>query len=175
MGGLNIGLSTMIAVNAKAVHYKNDLRRLTATIGAALALFGALIMAIVAYAGISANQAAVQRERQLVENALDQSGSRVLDQQKAIAWWDDAVIHAQMRPVDTEWLETNVGVYFNETYGHDEILTIDNSAANTNANEAAGLEAPVQPFRLEKPRAASDSPSRPLPRSSHPVFSQWRN
>lgn len=59
--------------------------------------------------------------------------------------------------------------------GHAETLTIANSAANTNANEAAGLDAPVQPFRLEKPRAASDSPSRPLPRSSHPVFSQWRN
>ena len=88
----------MMPSSAKTVHYKNDLRRLTAVIGAALALFGAVLLAIVAYAGWSANRTAVVRERQLVENALDQSVSSVLDQQKAIAWWDDAVVNAQRRP-----------------------------------------------------------------------------
>lgn len=140
----------MIAVNAKAVHYKDDLRRLTATIGAALAIFGALIMAIVAYAGFSANQAAVQRERQLVENALDQSVSRVLDQQKAIAWWDDAVIHAQMRPVDTEWLETNVGVYFNETYGHDEVLIVDSQNRPVYANVGGQIANPIATYAARR-------------------------
>jgi diguanylate cyclase (GGDEF)-like protein len=111
--------------SASTVHYKNDLRRLTAMIGAALVLCGAMLVVVVAYAGWSANRTAIVRERQLVENALDQSVSRVLDQQKAIAWWDDAVINAQGRPLDLEWLETNVGVYFYETYGHDELIIVD--------------------------------------------------
>ncbi|MGQ0532360.1 MAG: putative bifunctional diguanylate cyclase/phosphodiesterase [Caulobacteraceae bacterium] len=115
----------MTPSSAKTVHYKNDLRRLTAMIGAALLLFGLLLLAIVAYAGWSANRTAIVRERQLVENALDQSVSQVLDQQKAIAFWDDAVIAAQRRPLDFEWLETNFGVYFHETYGHDEVIIVD--------------------------------------------------
>jgi hypothetical protein len=115
----------MIPSSAKTVHYKNDLRRLTAVIGAALVLFGALLVAIVAYAGWSANRTAVVRERQLVENALDQSVSSVLDQQKAIAWWDDAVANAQRRPLDLDWIDTNIGLYFYETYGHDEVFIID--------------------------------------------------
>ncbi|MBK8543719.1 MAG: EAL domain-containing protein [Caulobacteraceae bacterium] len=117
----------MIPSSAKTVHYKNDLRRLTAVIGAALVVFGAVLVAIVAYAGWSANRTAIVRERQLVENALDQSVSSVLDQQKAIAWWDDAVANAQRRPLDLDWIDTNMGLYFYETYGHDEVFIIDSS------------------------------------------------
>ncbi len=115
----------MLSAGVNTTHYKNDLRRLTALIGGALCVFGALLVVIVAYAGWSANATAVMRERQLVENALDQSVSRVLDQQKAIAWWDDAVIAVQAAAPDIEWLETNFGIYFHETYGHDEIIIID--------------------------------------------------
>jgi diguanylate cyclase (GGDEF)-like protein len=124
----------MTPASAKTVHYRNDLRRLTVMIGAALLVFGALLVVIVAYAGWSANRTAVVRERQLVENALDQSVSRVLDQQKAIAWWDDAVINAQRRPLDIDWLETNVGVYFSETYGHDEVIIVDSDNRPIYAN-----------------------------------------
>lgn len=76
----------MIAAGARNDHYKSDLSRLTAMIGGALLIFGALLLVIVAYAGWSANRTAIVRERQLVENALDRSVSQVLDQQKAIAW-----------------------------------------------------------------------------------------
>ena len=117
----------MTPSSAKTVHYKNDLRRMTAMIGGALVLFGALLVVIVAYAGWSANRTAIVRERQLVENALDQSVSQVLDQQKAIAWWDDAVANAQRRPLDLDWIDTNIGLYFYETYGHDEVFIIDSS------------------------------------------------
>jgi diguanylate cyclase (GGDEF)-like protein len=133
----------MTPSSAKTAHYKSDLRRLTALIGAALVVFGLLLVVIVGYAGWSANRAAVVRERQLVENALDQSVSRVLDQQKAIAWWDDAVVNAQRRPLDIEWLETNVGVYFNETYGHDEVFIVDAHNRPIYANIGGHLSDPA--------------------------------
>ncbi|MEZ6023431.1 MAG: EAL domain-containing protein [Hyphomonadaceae bacterium] len=129
----------MMPTNAKTLLYKNDLRRLTLFVGAALALFSFVLVGIVAYAGWSANRTSIVRERQLVENALDQSVSRVLDQQKAIAWWDDAVINAQARPVNVEWLETNIGVYFYETYGHDEVIIVDGSNRPVYANVAGEL------------------------------------
>ncbi|MCL4715336.1 MAG: EAL domain-containing protein [Hyphomonadaceae bacterium] len=120
--------------------------RLTAMIGGALLIFGALLLVIVAYAGWSANRTAIVRERQLVENALDRSVSQVLDQQKAIAWWDDAVVHAQRRPVDTEWLETNVGIYFFETYGHDEVLIVDGRNRPVYANLGGELTNPIAAY-----------------------------
>ncbi|MEQ1709578.1 MAG: EAL domain-containing protein [Terricaulis sp.] len=129
----------MTPADAKTVHYKNDLRRLTAMVGGALALFGVLLVVIVAYAGWSANRAAVVRERQLVENALDQSVSRVLDQQKAIAWWDDAVIAVTGPRPDLEWIETNFGVFFYETYGHDEVIIIDGQNRPIYANVGGEL------------------------------------
>jgi diguanylate cyclase (GGDEF)-like protein len=123
-----------------SVPYKNNLRRLTLVIGAVLTFFGLLLLAVVAYAGWSANRTAIERERQLVENALDQSVSRVLNEEKAIAWWDDAVINAQSRPLDLEWIETNIGVYFYETYGHDEMYLVDGDNRSIYANIGGELQ-----------------------------------
>jgi len=69
-----------------------DLRRLTTLISMAIAFFGLLLLAIIAYAGWSANETAVDRERTLLDNAFNESILRVLNEQKSIAWWDDPVI-----------------------------------------------------------------------------------
>jgi diguanylate cyclase (GGDEF)-like protein len=136
----------MTPASARTAHYKSDLRRLTAMIGIALVVFGTLLVAIVAYAGWSANRTAVVRERQLVENALDQSVSRVLDQQKAIAWWDDAVMAVNSSRPDIEWLETNFGVYFHETYGHDEVIIVDGQNNPIYANVGGELSDAVAAY-----------------------------
>ena len=115
----------MSSENARTVHYRNDLSRLTALIGGALAFFGVILVAVVAYSGWSANNAATQRERQQIENALDDGVSRVLDEQKSIAWWDDAVLHLMATPLDADWADIEMGAFFNETYGHDEIFILN--------------------------------------------------
>jgi len=138
---------TMPAAVQGAGKYKNDLSRLTLILGAVLTFFGLILLGVVAYSGWSANRDAVARERQLIENALDQAVSRVLNEEKAIAWWDDAVINAQRRPLDLEWIETNIGVYFYETYGHDEMYLVDGSDRPIYANVGGGLQAqPVVAF-----------------------------
>ena len=136
----------MTPASARTAHYKNDLQRLTIFIGVALVLFGALLVGIVAYAGWSANRAAVTRERQLVENALDQSVSHILDEQKAICWWDDAVAQVQRPHLDVSWLETNFGVYFHETYGHDEVIILDSQNRPIYANVAGHLTNPASAY-----------------------------
>lgn len=110
-------------------HHRDDLKRLTAAIAAALTFFGVILLAVVAYAGWSANRAAVQRERTLVENALDQSIIQVLNEQKSIAWWDDAVLNIAGRRLNTEWVDINYGIYLSETYGHNEIYILDDQNA----------------------------------------------
>ena len=48
----------------------------------AIAFFGLVLVAIIAYAGWSANETATETERTLVENALNQSIARALNEQK---------------------------------------------------------------------------------------------
>lgn len=115
----------MTGESHSAAPYRNDLRRLTRAIGLALAGFGAALVIITAYTGWSANRAAVVRERQLVENALDDAVSRVLDEQKSIAWWDDAVLNIAGPRLNQEWADVEMGAFFFETYGHDEVFVLN--------------------------------------------------
>ncbi|MGH9694522.1 MAG: hypothetical protein ACRD5Z_10295, partial [Bryobacteraceae bacterium] len=75
----------------QASHFRGDLRRLTTMIAVAIAFFGVLLLAIIAYAGWKANDTAVERESLLVENALNESIARALNEQKSVAWWDDPI------------------------------------------------------------------------------------
>jgi len=98
-----------------------DLRRLTTLISMAIAFFGLLLLAIIAYAGWSANETAVDRERTLLDNAFNESILRVLNEQKSIAWWDDPVIKITDDAIDLEFTDANFGVFLTETYGQDEV------------------------------------------------------
>jgi hypothetical protein len=57
-------------------------------IGAAIAFFGVGLLAIIAYAGWSANQTATEIERAARERS-QLSIARALNEQKSVAWWDD--------------------------------------------------------------------------------------
>ncbi len=106
-------------------HFSVDLRRLTILIGAAIAFFGVSLLAIIAYAGWSANQAAAEIERTLVENALNQSIVRVLSEEKSVAWWDDAVTKITDEAIDLDFVDLEFGIFLSETYGHDEIYIVN--------------------------------------------------
>ncbi len=119
----------MVAGKINALRQNNDLRRLTLLIGVALALFGVALIVVVAYAGWSANRTAVIRERQLVENALDNRVSRVLDEQKSIAWWDDAITNLTRGRVNTQWADVEYGAFLSETYHHSEVFVLNDHDA----------------------------------------------
>jgi sensor domain CHASE-containing protein len=108
-----------------ASHFSGDLRRLTITIMAAIAFFGLLLLAIIAYAGWSANQTATERERTLLENAFNQSIARALNEQKSVAWWDDSVTKITDQAIDLDFVDANFGIFLTETYGHDEVYIIN--------------------------------------------------
>jgi diguanylate cyclase (GGDEF)-like protein len=103
----------------------SPLKRLILLTASFLALFAATLLAVIAYAGWSANETAVERERMLVENALNRSIARNLDEQKSIAWWDDAVLHTRKGKMDLDFLDANFGYFLTETYGHQEVYILD--------------------------------------------------
>ena len=105
----------------RTIHFRGDLRRLTRTIGVAVAFFGVVLVAVIAYAGRSANDTSTERERTLVENALNHRIARVLSEVKSVAWWDDAVTKITDKSIDLDFADTEFGIFLTETYGHDEV------------------------------------------------------
>jgi diguanylate cyclase (GGDEF)-like protein len=103
---------------------QKDLRRLTRIIGGAIAFAGVLLIAIIAYTGWTSNASEIAAEQARVENALNQNISRTLDQQKSVAWWDDAVINISHK-LDLDFTDSNFGIFLTETYGHDEVYILD--------------------------------------------------
>ncbi|MGH6735913.1 MAG: putative bifunctional diguanylate cyclase/phosphodiesterase [Methyloceanibacter sp.] len=114
-----------MSLSDREIPYHGDLRRLTTLIAAAIAFFGLVLLAIIAYVGWTANQSAVERERTLLENALNQSIAGVLNEQKSVAWWDDAVIKITDEAMDDEFVDANFGIFLTETYAHDEVYIIN--------------------------------------------------
>ena len=106
-------------------YFAGDFQRLTTLIGAAIAFFGVLLLAIIAYTGWSSNQAATEIERTLIQNAFDQSIARALNEQKSVAWWDDSILKISDEAIDLDFVDSNFGIFLTETYSHDEVYILN--------------------------------------------------
>ena len=102
-------------------HFSGHLRRLTTMIGLAIAFFGIVLLAIIAYAGWWSNETTVDRESTLVANAINFRIARVLSEQKSVAWWDEPITKITDANVDLEFADNEFGIFLTETYGHDEV------------------------------------------------------
>ena len=89
---------------------RNDLQALTKVIGAVITLFGFLVIGIMLYVGVTADRAALQSDQALIENAFDQSISRILNEQKSVSWWDDTVKYV-VNDFDQEWIDVNIRLF----------------------------------------------------------------
>ncbi len=135
-------------------HFRSDLRRLITLIAAAITFFGIVLLAIIAYAGWSANQSAVERERTLLDNAFNQSIARVLNEQKSVAWWDDAVLNITDDAIDLDFVDANFGIFLTETYAQDEVYILN---AKDKPLYAWSSEARAAPASFEKIRPAIEA------------------
>lgn len=106
-------------------YFAGDFQRLTTLIGAAIGFFGAILVAIIAYTGWTANQTATEIERSLIQNAVDQSIARTLNEQKSVAWWDESVTKITDEAIDLDFVDSNFGVFLTETYTHDEVYILN--------------------------------------------------
>src|SRR5262245_56901018 len=128
----------------RSPHFGGDLRQLTRIIGAAITFFGILLLAIIAYAGWSANQTATDTERTLVENALNHRIAGVQSEQKSVAWWDDAVTNIADKAINFDFADTEFGIFLTETYDHDEVHILNSE------------DQPIYSYFDGKRQAASD-------------------
>lgn len=103
---------------------ESDLRHLMNLTAVGILAAGILLIAIITYAASTANSSATERERILVQNALNRGILRALNEQKSVAWWDEAYVKISGPETDLDFIDTEFGIFLTETYGHDRLFIL---------------------------------------------------
>ena len=104
----------------------------------ALLLLSAIVAAILHFSTIQSDQLAAQSQNQRVNVAVAQSIFAIANDQEASTYWDDAVIQTRKRPLDLEWIDNNLGVWFNTYYHIDEAYLLDQRDVSIYAMRSGG-------------------------------------
>ena len=104
---------------------EGDLRRLMNLTAIGITLAGATLLSVILFAGWTANTSATAREEALLGNAMNRSILRTLNEQKSVAWWDEAYTAITSPDPSPEFLDSEFGIFLSETYGHDVVIILD--------------------------------------------------
>ncbi len=104
---------------------EGDLRRLMNLTAVGITLAGVILLSVILFAGWTANSSATAREEALLGNAMNRSILRTLNEQKSVAWWDEAYTAITGPNPSPEFLDSEFGIFLSETYGHDVVVILD--------------------------------------------------
>ncbi|MEE4454762.1 putative bifunctional diguanylate cyclase/phosphodiesterase [Novosphingobium resinovorum] len=107
---------------------KQTVVRFTAPIVVAALCILVLILGLLEWSGREVDRMARNRDQAIVSLVLSQSIERVAHAQESSTVWDEAVREARKQPLDERWLDLNLGVWFEDYAGFDEVYLLD--AAN---------------------------------------------
>jgi len=88
-------------------------------------LLAALIGAVLQFSTSATDAIAFARQNQRVHVAIEESVRRVRIDQEASTYWDDALVRTRHVPLDLEWIDNNLGVWFHTYYHIDEVYLLD--------------------------------------------------
>lgn len=89
-----------------------------------LALLAAIVGAVLHLSTSRSDAFALHQQSRLVRIALDQGMASVAIDQEASTYWDDAVLRLRQKPLDLEWIDNNLGIWFHTYYHHDETYVL---------------------------------------------------
>jgi sensor domain CHASE-containing protein len=92
---------------------------------ATLLVLAAIVGAILHFSTSQSDRLAAQRQQRLVAVAIEQSVIGIANDQEASTYWDDAVLRTRERPLDLQWIDNNLGVWFYTYYQFDEAYLLD--------------------------------------------------
>lgn len=98
--------------------------RFTAPFVAAALCLLALVGGLLEWSGREVDRIARERDRSTVSLLLRQSVDRIAHAQESSTLWDDAVREMRQRPLDPGWLDLNLGIWFHDYAGIDEVYLL---------------------------------------------------
>ncbi len=84
-----------------------------------------LLIYVLVYSANSMDRSAIERQRELADNALSVRLVQSLSELRSVAWWDEMVVKSRPGSLDADWLDVEVGVFVTTSYSHDRILILD--------------------------------------------------
>jgi diguanylate cyclase (GGDEF)-like protein len=90
-----------------------------------LILLAAVIGGVLQFSTSATDTIALARQNQRVRVAIEESVRRVRIDQEASTYWDDALVRTRHVPLDLEWIDNNLGVWFHTYYHIDEVYLLD--------------------------------------------------
>jgi diguanylate cyclase (GGDEF)-like protein len=94
--------------------------------------------------------AAIERQLQMTERSVRGILRELSLQQEVVAVWDDPVIQLNKTPLDTQWLDDNLGSWLTRTYGHDQVYIL-NARDEPVFAAADGVQVEPRTFRQIEP------------------------
>ena len=91
----------------------------------ALLLLSAIVATILHFSTVQSDQLAAARQNYRVGLAVEHSVAAIANDQEASTYWDDAVIQTRKRPLDLEWIDNNLGIWFHTYYHVDDVYLLD--------------------------------------------------
>ncbi|MPS70934.1 MAG: EAL domain-containing protein [Novosphingobium sp.] len=83
-----------------------------------------LIVGFLIWSGREIDRIASERDRSIVSLVLAQSIERVGHAQESSTVWDDALREARRRPIDQDWMDLNLGIWFDQYAGFNEVYVL---------------------------------------------------
>jgi diguanylate cyclase (GGDEF)-like protein len=108
-------------------------------------LLAAMIGAVLHVSTRQTDAIALGRQVQRVRIAIEQSVRRIRIEQEASTYWDDAVLRTRQVPLDREWIDNNLGIWFHTYYRIDEVYLLDSRNAPIYAMQD-GRDVPLAAF-----------------------------
>ncbi|CDO35312.1 EAL domain-containing protein [Novosphingobium sp. KN65.2] len=86
-----------------------------------------LIVGLLVWSGHEVDRVASDRDRALAQMVLEESIDRLGHVQESSTIWDDAVEQVRKRPLDLDWIDINLGTWFHEYAGMNEVYILSPS------------------------------------------------
>jgi diguanylate cyclase (GGDEF)-like protein len=82
------------------------------------------VTGVLIYAASESDRVTLERQTRLVSHILSEQYAKITRDQESTTIWDESILHTQGE-LDFDWLDSNLGVWLNEYFGHDRAYVLN--------------------------------------------------
>ncbi len=91
-----------------------------------LSLVGAAagVLGFVLWSAKGVDERALNRQANLARHVIETELQRIPHDQESVTIWDDSIYNTKLT-FDADWIDTNLGIWMRDYFGHDDVLVLD--------------------------------------------------